>query len=307
MACQDCGSSDINLCQCDDGKNSYTISTTNTTIANPMTIAVSNVGQNTGAWAKVGQVVFIENYGYYKCTASTSTSITVAFPPSPFVGGATYSLGSVDYDNAGTIPSGTKISPGGVKGATGTIGNNGTTIITAQYVNNPNINQIGSYADFAAISLNAGTLINNGDSLEITARFFYQQNSAGSNYGRVKIKLVENLNTVELLLTPTILGSQNYLTLIPGYDYAEVKIVATKAGATTVSFAYKFDIGLTTDFTNAEYYLSPSSQLTAGGQQNAVSTVTWANQVDILIQGEVDNVADYVKLGYYEIDFKKQY
>ena len=122
MACTNCGSNEVELCQCDDGKNSFVISTTNTTIANPMTIAVSNIGQYTGKWALIGQPIFIEGYGTYQVTASTSTSITVAYPPSPYVGGASYSLGSVDYDNSGTIPSGTKISPGGAKGTTGATG-----------------------------------------------------------------------------------------------------------------------------------------------------------------------------------------
>src|SRR3990167_1461586 len=220
MPCQDCDATeDLNLCECADGKSAFTLSTSNTTIADPMTIAVSNVDPYTGAWAKVGQPIWISGYGTYICTASTATSISVAFPTSPFTGGATYSLGTFDFDNAGSIPSGTKISHGGMKGDTG------TSAVPAI------IEEVGhgSYTSGNVDLItpeSVGPLATTGDSLRITAKFWYNDN-AQSGTATVKILLDGTSITLEPLTSIEFMAFDKSLL----YWDAEIIVTSRSSGS----------------------------------------------------------------------------
>lgn len=91
-----------------NGVNAYTSSTldflqpaVNTTV----TITVSNA-----TWIGVGQIIFVENGGYYQVAGTSSTTVTVS-----------YSSAYTAFNQAltgvgGTIASGRKISPGGLAG-----------------------------------------------------------------------------------------------------------------------------------------------------------------------------------------------
>lgn len=294
MACTNCGSDEVSLCQCDDGKNSFVISTINTTIANPMTITVSNIGQHTGKWALIGQPIFIEGYGTYQVTASTSTSITVAFPPSPYVGGAAYSLGSVDYDNSGSIPSGTKISPGGSKGATGPIVGNIEEIGYGAYTTTA-----ASYTDLITpVSIDAASLSTDGDTIKVWIKLFFNSTTTTGANARILFNGVS-------VTTETVSG--NELTLSADLPYLEAEIIVTRASATTAnvrvvsrtgpfglgSYASESIIGILPYFVTYE-------TLGIGG-------ITWANVVPIAIQGKVTTVTvDTIKLAFYEIDNLQQ-
>lgn len=308
MACTNCGSDEVELCQCDDGKNSFTVSTTNTTIANPMTIAVSNVGQNTGAWAKVGQVVFIEGYGYYKCTASTSTSITVAFPPSPFVGGATYSLGSVDYDNSGIIPSGTKISPGGIKGDTGTTGDASSLLdIANTSAETSTGNAVTSSTSFATLSAKTvtGLFTTNKDAIRIKAKYFLKASAAGT-YGYPKITLTDNSgNILNLTQLPTSMGAGDVYITSPeaskGVNACEIDIVITRASSTTADFQLGFSWKVLESYTaeSTDYSIKPLSFML----EQVGATFNWGDTpTTINFQGKVGVGADELKLGFYMIE-----
>lgn len=302
--CTDCGSSEISLCQCDDGKNSFTVSTTITTIANPMTIAVSNVGQNTGAWAKVGQVVFIENYGYYKCTASTSTSITLAFPPSPFVGGAAYSLGSVDYDNAGTIPSGTKISPGGVKGDTGTTGSTGIALLAIDHnqagANNPTSQTAYSVVQETTTVAAATTPLNaTGDSLRIKARFFYDD--AAVNYTGVtavggKIVFAQASTGVTIVLREVGMNVD-----LPGTEIDVILSRSATAGCVDFISSSSIYTNIAFDYTNETGTGNVSQHRETVAQGGGLIDFT----ADFTIQfwAKVSNGASAIKVGFYSIEF----
>jgi len=295
--CTDCGSSDISLCQCDDGKNSYTISTTNTTIANPMTILTSNIGQNTGKWALIGQPIFIEGYGTYQVTASTSTSITVAFPPSPFVGGAAYSLGSVDYDNAGTIPSGTKISPGGVKGTTGTAGVAATLEgVFHGATTTADINPASTaYLTLATENIAASSLIDVGDSLRIKACYYFYQDPSSTAIGNIKILFGGATLTEFSGIEPSMYDL---------FPYIEVECIVSRVDNVTVDVRtfLKWAGKGSTDYSSEQVTAGPTSHTYTTYQiiGATVSALTLATTVQL--QGKVGKVDDRVKLGYYIIE-----
>lgn len=308
MACTNCGSDEVSLCQCDDGKNSFVISTTNTTIADPMTIAVSNVGQNTGKWALIGQPIFIEGYGTYKVTASTSTSITVAFPPSPFVGGAAYSLGSVDYDNAGTIPSGTKISPGGIKGDTGTTGNASSLLdIANTSAETSSGNAVTSSLAFVTLSSKVvtGLFATDKDAIRIRAKYFLKASVVGT-FGYPKIILTDNSgNTLTLTQLTAAYGSGDVWITSPvaskGINACELDIVITRASSTTADFQFGFTGKMLED------YAAESTEFTARPfhfmlEQTGASFVWGDTPLTISFQGKVSDVADELKLGFYMIE-----
>lgn len=306
--CTDCGSSDISLCQCDDGKNSYTISTTNTTIANPMTIAVSNIGQYTGKWALIGQPIFIEGYGTYQVTASTSTSITVAYPPSPYVGGASYSLGSVDYDNSGTIPSGTKISPGGIKRDTGTAGNASSLLdIANTSAETSSGNAVTSSLAFVTLSSKVvtGLFATDKDAIRIRAKYFLKASVVGT-FGYPKIIMTDNTgNTLALTQLPVSMGAGDTWLTGPeankGVNACEIDIVITRASSTTADFQLDFDWKVLEDYAaeSTDYAIKPLNFML---EQTGASFIWGDTPLTISFQGKVSDAADELKLGFYMIE-----
>lgn len=110
-----------------DGQNAYTVTTANFTIpavgAN-VSVSVSALGQSTGLWAQVGQVIYIQGAGYYEVVSATATVIVAE------------NLGYTGNAAPTTVIAlGAGVSPGGVAGtngstgATGAAGADGTTIL----------------------------------------------------------------------------------------------------------------------------------------------------------------------------------
>lgn len=299
MGCENC--TDLELCSCEDGKNAFTISTSDTTIANPMTIAVSNTGQYTGSWARGGQVVFIEGYGYYQVstiTAPTATSITLVFPASPFVAGATYSLGSIDYDNSGTIPSGTKISPGGVKGASGSAGAAGASLIAIDHnqlgANNPT-SQTAYSAVQETVTIDSDNRLDAvGDSLRIHAKFFYNYVS-GTDVPEVKIEFYQT--------GPIVIPLINYF-IDSKYPGLEVEIILTRsATAGAIDFTTKVNL-----FTHFGYTYSTEAVLGIGGiyYNEGIAqggTISFTSDFEIQFSGKVSDPANAIKVGFYSVEF----
>lgn len=306
--CTNCGSDEIELCQCDDGKNSFTVSTASTVIADPMTIAVSNTGQYTGAWARPNQIVFIEGYGYYKCTASTATSITVAFPPSPFVAGGAYSVGSVDYDNSGTIPSGTKISPGGMKGDTGSTGNSSSLLdianTSAETSTGSAVTSSTSFVDLST-KVVTGLFATNKDAIRIKAKYFINA-AAIVTYGYPKITLTDNSgNTLNLTQLPTSMGGGDVYLTSPvankGPNACEIDIIVTRASSTTADFQLGFSWKTLESYSaeSTDYSLRPLHFML----EQTGATFNWGDTpITINFRGKVGVGADELKLGFYIIE-----
>lgn len=308
MSCSSCNSDSIEICSCESGKNAFTVSTATVTIANPMTIAVSNVGQNTGAWAKIGEPIYIEGYGFYKCTASTSTSITVAFPPAPFVGGAAYSFGSVDYDNSGTIPSGTKITPGGMKGDTGNGANASSLLdIANTSAQTSSGNAVTSSLAFVTLSSKVvtGLFATDKDAVRIKAKYFLKASVVGT-FGYPKIIMTDNSgNTLALTQMPTSYGAGDTWITSPvaakGINACEIDIVITRASSTTADFQLGFTGKMLEDYT-AESTDFTARPLHFMLEQTGASFVWGDTPLTISFQGKVSDAADELKLGFYMIE-----
>ncbi len=284
-----------------NGYNAFTVTTASfamPAVGSSVNIAVSASGQYTGLWALLGQVIFITDgtdAGYFEVTtAGTQTTIGIE------------NLGYTGNAIAGaTFGSGSKVSPSGLVGPTGSNGTDGTSILQQTYTSTP-INQTGSYAQFTSLSLNPGFIAATGDTLVIYAKFFYSKNSAtATNYGRIKIQLYDGANTVELLVAPTTwFGGASYVQMDSVLSYCEVEIIVSRNSTTTCNFEYKYKVGTALSYSLEEYYLTPNL-CEIGGEKLAVSTVTWANTVNVNILGEVDDATDYIKMGFAEIDFKQ--
>lgn len=128
--CQDC-QPELQLYQCIDGYNAFTITTAAFTMPAEgagVTIQVSNAGQYTGKWASPGQLIFISKNllvnGYFVVVSSTNTSIDLINVEDTATGA--YTQNAIP----GTIfPIGCKVSPAGIQGPagkTGPTGANGT-------------------------------------------------------------------------------------------------------------------------------------------------------------------------------------
>lgn len=109
-----------------DGLNSFTTTTANfvvPSVGGNVVINVSNAGQLTGSWGKPGEVVYIENAGWYDLVSATDTTMTVTNPTLYTAENA--ALAAV----ASTVNSPVKVGPGGTKGAAGSAGATGGTAI----------------------------------------------------------------------------------------------------------------------------------------------------------------------------------
>jgi len=102
-----------------DGQNAYTVTTANFTVPNVganVSIAVSALGQSTGLWAQVGQIIYIQGAGYYEVVSATATVIVAE------------NLGYTGNAAPTTVIAlGAGVSPGGVRGLQGATGNSGSS------------------------------------------------------------------------------------------------------------------------------------------------------------------------------------
>jgi len=162
MSC--CSTCQNVTCQCSNGvngKNIWTVTTGNFTqplAGNNVTISVSSTQQLSNQGFGIGQVLFIENGGYYEVVSINSlTSITVQ------------NLGYTgNAAPASNIPSGSKVSPGGLIGQTGPAGAPGTGGSTLLYNNNtPVVTGGGSPSVLHIYTVSAGELATNGDALKV--------------------------------------------------------------------------------------------------------------------------------------------
>lgn len=288
MSCQNCGSDSINPCSCTNGYNAFTLSTANVTIANPMTIPVSNTGQYIGVWARVGQPIFIQGYGTYRVTASTATSISVQFPTGNYVAGATYIPGISDYASIGTLISGAKISPGGAKGADG---NNGVSAVIEEVGHGVAINTLAFTNLTPTIVIPANSLDTNGDSLIITAKLFFKYKASTLNGAHFKI-LCNAANITDIN------SSGTDLSLLADFPYMLVEVVLTRTGAGTADSSVNISVGSFGwgNYTD-EYVLGQIYPL--GDYQNLALAIDWTNPVNIDFLGDVNSIDNYLKLGFY--------
>jgi hypothetical protein len=198
-------------------------------------------------------------------------------------------LGSVDYDNSGTIPSGTKISPGGVKGDTGV----SNSAIIEQISHDSLITSSTVYAPLATKTIAAGSLSQAGDTLHIYAKFYFKYAAGQANVqitiGGITITLIPGF-VLEPALSQT-------------FPYLELELFATWASATTANIRVIYN---SSDFGGGSY----ATETIFGFVKSYFTTyeiigtgvITWANSNDVVINGLVTDPGSDLKLGFYNIE-----
>lgn len=314
MSCQGCGSEEIELCSCEDGRHSWGLTSTSTLVtSSSFVLTMSTVGQYGAGWAAVNEHVFIQGFGYYKITASTSSTISLTEPTSPFVGGAAFSPNTVDFQSQAvsgnyTITSGTKVTPAGLKGTTGTTGNASSLLdIANTSAETSTGNAVTSSTSFVDLSTKVvtGLFATNKDAIRIKAKYFINAAAVGT-YGYPKITLTDNSgNTLNLTQLPTSMGAGDVYITSPvankGANACEIDIIVTRASSTTADF----QLGFT--WKTLESYSAESTDCFARPLhfmlEQTGATFNWGDTpITINFQGKVGVGADELKLGFYIIE-----
>lgn len=307
--CIDCGEPLENPCSCDDGKHAWGVTSTSTSVTGTsFTMTMSTLGQYSGGWAAVNEHVFIQGYGYYKVTASTASTISVTEPASPYVGGAAFVVNTVDFQAHGTsgnytIPSGTKVTPAGLKGTTGATGGAGASLIAIDHnqlgSNNPTSQTSYSAVQETVTVAAASTPLNAvGDSLRIKARFFYNDTTGYAGVGAVQGKVVFQQTSTGVTIA---MATYNYDAKFPGGEFDIVLSRSAVAGDIDYIVTHTQFDAFAFDYTN-ETAIGNTLVRTAAIEQGG-GLINFAADFSIEFWGKVNNGSDAIKIGFYSIEF----
>lgn len=301
--CTNCGSDEVELCSCQDGKHSWGVTSASTLVTSAsFVLTMSTVGQYSGAWAAVNEHVFIQGFGYYKVVSSTSSTISLTEPASPYVGGAAFAANTVDFQSQAvsgnyTITSGTKVTPAGLKGTTGTAGVAATLEgVFHGATTTADINPAStSYLTLATENIAAASLTDVGDSLRIKACYYFYQDPSSTAIGNIRILFGGATLTEFSGIEPSMYDL---------FPYIEVECIVSRVDNVTV------DVRTFLKWAGKGSTVYSSEQVTAGPTSHTyttyqiigatVSALTLATTVQL--QGKVGKVDDRVKLGYYIIE-----
>jgi hypothetical protein len=191
-----------------DGQNAYTVTTAAFTvpaIGSTVSISVSALGQSTGLWAQVGQIIFIEGAGYYEVVSATATVIVAE------------NLGYTGNAAPTTVIAlGAGVSPGGIAGVNGTsvtgpAGQSGTTQLVTLYsataVTATSFTPLHTQQSLPS-SVSNPLFSTSGDVLRVHFTAFCSIQSAApsnANYWRYELEFV--LDGVSLILPLNVSGS----------------------------------------------------------------------------------------------------
>lgn len=135
-----------------NGLNAFTVTTLSFIVPNigsNVFVQVSNSNPLTGSWAAIGQIIYIEDAGYYRVVGNGATVLNVT------------NLGYTGNTAPGTnITSGKKVSPSGIKGSNSTLKFNrfNATAPTGSWtLFSPSAYQQLNYTDYA-LSKNSDTI-----------------------------------------------------------------------------------------------------------------------------------------------------
>jgi len=312
--CTNCGSDEVELCSCQDGKHSWGLTSASTLVtSSSFVLTMSTVGQYGAGWAAVNEHVFIQGFGYYKVVSSTSSTISLTEPAFPFVGGAAFAANTVDFQSQAvsgnyTITSGTKVTPAGLKGTTGTTGNASSLLdIANTSAETSSGNAVTSSLGFVTLSSKVvtGLFATDKDAIRIRAKYFLKASVVGT-YSYPKIIMTDNTgNTLALTQLPVSMGAgDTYLTgpaINKGVNACEIDIVITRASSTTADFQLDFDWKVLEDYTaeSTDYAIRPLNFML---EQTGASFIWGDTPLTISFQGKVSDIADELKLGFYMIE-----
>lgn len=316
--CIDCEEPIENPCSCLDGKHSWGVTSTSTSVTGTsFTMTMSTIGQYSGAWAAVDEHVFVQGYGYYKVTASTNSTITVTEPTSPFVGGAAFAVNTVDFqqyvvsgiNTPYSIPSGTKVTPAGLKGTTGSTGSSGAALVGIDY-NQAGANNPTSQTSFSVVqetvTIGSTTRLSaTGDSLRIKAKFFYNDTTSymgGNAVGKVVLQQTSTGVTIALdLITLSSKNPGGIIDVILSRDSSgnTVSYVSERRKATDSLFMYSNE-DMIEDIAYGVTHTGANAQ--GGG------LINFAADFSIEFWGKVNppGAPDEIKVGFYSVEFLKK-
>lgn len=312
--CTNCGSDEVELCSCQDGKHSWGVTSASTLVTSAsFVLTMSTVGQYGAGWAAVNEHVFIQGFGYYKVVSSTSSTISLTEPASPFVGGAAFAANTVDFQSQAisgnyTIASGTKVTPAGLKGTTGTTGSSGASLLAIDY-NQAGVNNPTSQTSFSvvqeSVTVGSGSRLSaTGDTLKISGQFFYNDTTSysGSN---VEGKIVFEQTSTGV----TVILGQIYLTSKNPAGTLDIVVSRDSSGNTISSIVKRSPLAVTVGYSYAnETTLSDPaiSFVSYGANAQGGGLIDFTANFTIEFWGKVNNGADEIKIGFYSVEFLKK-
>lgn len=181
-----------------DGQNSYTVTTAAFTVpavgAN-VSIAVSALGQSTGLWAQVGQIIYIQGAGYYEVVSATATVIVAE------------NLGYTGNAAPTTVIAlGAGVSPGGVAGtngstgATGAAGADGTTILGYER-DGGNFTSLNYLQIRGPYAIPADSWESVGDTVRV--KMLFRGNAGGTSANHVQYTFKLQVGSTDVILNPS--------------------------------------------------------------------------------------------------------
>lgn len=238
-----------------NGYNAYTLTTaafTQPLVNSNVVISVLNTGQYTGDWAVPGQLIFVEDGGYYEVVSSTAGTITMKY-------NSDYSDYNISLTAVGgTIASNSGVSPAGIKGI------NGSKVIFAynDTTGIPNDTPIGASVP-QSFTVPANTLVVAGDELEIEIMYDYINNDpcnvsyklAGSTIFGYNVSSAFDITTIVNIKVAMINSStQLWTAVVSNYDTTNgtgLGLVYQTSSNATTTVANLFEVVFTNTVSGA--------------------------------------------------------
>lgn len=276
-----------------NGFNAFTVTTASfimPTIGASVNIAVSATNQYTGVWAALGQVIYITDgtrLGYFEVTtAGTQTTIGVK------------NLGYTGNSApAAVFSSGSKVSPGGLQGTTGTAGTNGVAVLKIDHT--PVEVQTTSYTTAKTLSLTAATTFSqNEDAIEIEMLLMSDITSAVSAVADFRLTMSDGVNPA-ITLTEAV----DQLYKGAGVKY---RMVVDRTAADRVTPYKEASIGNSVAAAYAAGRMTTTTALEVAAPLAQSGVINFANTITLNLDLKVANIADKIKVIYWKVTHLKK-
>tara|TARA_R110000868_G_scaffold71606_1_gene209520 strand:- start:18 stop:896 length:879 start_codon:yes stop_codon:yes gene_type:complete len=272
MACDTCDEIIDNGCSCDNGLNAFTITTQSyvqPAVNTNVTISVSNSNGYTGSFAVPGQIIYVQNGGYYTVQSSTATTIIMQY-------GSDYTTFNQALTASGlTVATNKKVSPGGLRGIAGSNGTNGKTLIDIDYSERKNTTTAVQTLD----TISLGTALyfqNNGDSIEFECLLSRASTSNNPDNSYMNIETKQGVTYINLIR-----ASNNSIAF---NTVQKIKITATRISATQLATFSSLSTYPLYPLSPPLYTYGPAS-LELLEIQPSITTYDFTQPLDIVVRG----------------------
>lgn len=291
MSCNNCGN--VTLPNGSNGLNGYNAFTVTTASFNlpavgaSVNISVSASGQYTGVWAILGQIIYISdgtNAEYFEVTtAGTQTTIGVK------------NLGYVGTTVGNAFASGSKVSPAGVQGDTGSNGTDGVAVLDIDHTEVEK--QTTSYTMAKTLPLAANLFFQNEDAIQVDAVILTPTTNAYTS--DFQLSLSDGVNPAVII--PGTIGG-----MAKQGASQKVSWVIDRTAATKVT-PYREAIAGTSIYTAfgtwaVQFVTNASPSFGVGAISLPESTaLTFSSGITLELQLKVGNAADKIKVIYWKV------